>query len=79
MQEITVIKNEEQLVSIINEIDTFKSAKCLAETDFMSVQCYENDKFIILNKSDDTVCECKKLFLTKMGKNAYELDFIVGK
>lgn len=79
MQEITVIKNEEHLVSIINEIDTFKSQKFLAETDFISVKEFKDDKFIIFDKTDDAVYECKKLYLLKFGKNLYELNFKIDK
>lgn len=70
-----MIKNEDQLTSIIKEIDNFKSNRCLAETDFMSVESFRDNKFVIIDKTDDLVYECKKLYLLKFGKNAYELNF----
>ncbi len=74
---IIEIKNEIQLKSIINEINKFNSNRALAETDYISIEKYDeiNKKFTIVDKLNNIVYEVNKIYLFELNDFYFALDY----
>jgi hypothetical protein len=74
---IIVIKNESELKNVIEEINKFKSNRVLAESDFISIEKYneENNKFTIIDKTNNLVYEVNKIYLFELNDLYIALDY----
>jgi hypothetical protein len=76
---IIEIKNEKELISVINEIGKFNSNRCLAETNFISIEKFdeETDKFTIIDKTSNVVYEVNKLYLFEHNDIYLTIDYTI--